>query len=184
MSQNIRVISSRGTSSYILDSSKMDSWIRNKNTIKIISKNQSGQKLTTMRGTKSAWLTDKPKHDKIKPEKITLSVQRGTKKIMSFLTPHISNKNTDKYPTTETLTCNTCKNKIASDVCRFLITHDRNNAPRFFAFHFFSPCWNFEIFCKKYPNLSLTKAGYSISEDIKMSEKSIKDLQSNLSFWI
>ena len=88
-----------------------------------------------------------------------------------------------KIKSTEKLVCNTCMKEIDSEICRILITQNIDNCPQFFSFHFFAPCWNFEDFSQKYSNLALDKVIFSIPENIPMSEKSIKDLQSNLSFW-
>jgi len=136
-----------------------------------------------MRGTNSFWLTDQLKHNLSNPKKTTLLVQRGTKRITTLLNPSLSDKRPRKNPSVDDLTCNTCKNKISFDVCRFLIMRDKNNGPRFFSFHFFSPCWNFEDFFKKYPDLTLDRAGFSVPENTRMSENAIKNLQSNSSFW-
>jgi hypothetical protein len=38
-------------------------------------------------------------------------------------------------------------------------------------------------FCKKYPNLTIDKMNFSVLGN-SISEKGIKDLQNNLSYWI
>jgi len=88
-----------------------------------------------------------------------------------------------KIHTAEKLVCNTCNREIDSEVCRILITHNINLEPQFFSFHFFAPCWNIGDFCQKYPNLTIDKINFSILED-SISEKGIKDLQSNPSYWL
>ncbi len=82
------------------------------------------------------------------------------------------------------LVCNTCKREMDSETCRILITRNVAGEPQFFSFHFFAPCWNIEDFCKKYPNLILDRIGFSILENQSVSENGIKDLQSNLSYWV
>jgi hypothetical protein len=184
MSQKIRMISSRGTSSHILNDSKNILGIRNKNTVKRISKTQSGQRLTTMRGTRCVWLNEQPKQEQISPNKITLVVQRGTKKITLLLNSSLSKKITLKIHTTEKLVCNACNCDIDSEICRTLVTRNANEEPQFFAFHFFFPCWNMHDFFQKHPKLTLDKTAFSIPEDTLVSEHGIKDLQTNLSHWI
>jgi len=92
-------------------------------------------------------------------------------------------KHTKIQPTAK-LVCDTCKKEVDSEMCRILITRNIDGDPQFFSFHFFSSCWNFEDFCQKYPYLTLDRTGFSIPENISMSENSIKDLQSNLSLWV
>lgn len=87
-----------------------------------------------------------------------------------------------KIHTTEKLVCNTCNREIDSEVCRILITHNIDLEPQFFSFHFFAPCWNMRDFCKKYPNLTIDKMNFSVLENL-ISEKGIKDLQNNRSYW-
>lgn len=79
--------------------------------------------------------------------------------------------------------CHTCKNEISSDVSRFLVMHNKDNAPRFFSFHFFFPCWNSKEFFTKYSSWTLARAGFSLSENISMSKKNVQNLQSNEYFW-
>lgn len=81
------------------------------------------------------------------------------------------------------LVCNTCKKEMDSEICRILITYNVDMGPQFFSFHFFHPCWNFENFCLNYPHITLDKMMFSIPENIALSEKGIKDIQNNLSFW-
>ena len=82
------------------------------------------------------------------------------------------------------LVCNTCKREMDSEMCRILITRNIIGEPQFFSFHFFSPCWNIEDFCQKYPNHTLDRVGISILENHSMSENGIKDLQTNSSYWV
>lgn len=177
------MISSRGTSSYLANDSEENLWIRNKNTVKSISKTRTSRKITTMRGTNYLWLTEQTKQNHLNTNKISLLVQRGTKKITIFLNSSLSKKTTIKKPHVENLTCDTCKNKISSDISRYLIMHDKDNAPRFFSIHFFASCWNSEIFFKKYSDWTLDRAGFLILEDTPMTEKGMKALQSDESFW-
>ncbi len=82
------------------------------------------------------------------------------------------------------LVCNTCKREMDSEMCRIVITRNIDGQPQFFSYHFFSPCWNIEDFCQKYPNLILDRVGISILENHSISENGIKDLQTNSSYWI
>ena len=183
--QKIRILSAKGTTSYFVNYSS-NNWIHTKKSdvIKIISTNPSGQKLTTMHGTDSFWLIEQPKYDIcINPKKITLLVEKGTRKITHILDQFFSMEKTTKNYSTEKLVCDTCKEEITSDICRFLVMYDKDGGPCLLSFHFFFPCWNFEDLCQKYPNLTLERAGFTVPENISMHEKSIKDLQNNLSFW-
>jgi len=92
-------------------------------------------------------------------------------------------KKYSKIQSTTKLVCTSCKRIIDSEISRILITYNIDKCPQFFSFHFFSPCWNFEDFCKKHPNLILGKVGFSIPEKNSMSKNGIKDLQSNPSLW-
>ncbi len=60
---------------------------------------------------------------------------------------------------------------------------DKDGGPRLLCFHFFFPCWDFDLLIQKYPNLVIDHAGFSIPENIRMKESSIRDLQKNLEFW-
>ncbi len=88
-----------------------------------------------------------------------------------------------KLQSTAKLVCNTCKKETGSEICRIIITSDIDKNPQFFSYHFFPPCWSFEDFCQKHPNLTLDRIAFSIPENNSMSENSIKDLQNNLTFW-
>ena len=92
-------------------------------------------------------------------------------------------KNTKHY-SSEKHVCSTCKEEIDSEISRILIMCDIDGGPRLLCFHFFFPCWDFELLCQKYPNLVIEKVGFSITENVLIKESSIKDMQENLSFWI
>jgi len=91
-------------------------------------------------------------------------------------------KNTKHY-SSEKHVCSTCKEEIDSEISRILIMRDIDGGPRLLCFHFFFPCWDFELLCQKYPNLIIDKAGFSITKNILIKESSIKDMQKNLEFW-
>ena len=61
--------------------------------------------------------------------------------------------------------------------------HDKDDNPQVFHYHFFFPCWDFELLCKRYPNLTLERVGFSMPENMLVDENAIKDLQNNLNFW-
>jgi len=60
---------------------------------------------------------------------------------------------------------------------------DLDGGPRLLCFHFFFPCWSFELLCQKYPDLIIDKAGFSIPENILIKKNSIKNMQKNLELW-
>ncbi len=91
-------------------------------------------------------------------------------------------KNTTYY-SSEKHVCDTCNEKIDYEISRVMLMHDKDGGPRLLCFHFFFPCWDFDLLIQKYPNLVIGHAGFSIPENIKMKESSIKDLQKNLEFW-
>ena len=80
--------------------------------------------------------------------------------------------------------CSTCKEEIDSEISRILIMRDIDGGPRLLCFHFFFPCWSFELLCKKYPDLIIDKAGFSIPVNILIKKNSIKNMQKNLELWI
>jgi len=88
-----------------------------------------------------------------------------------------------KIQSAEKLVCDTCKKELDLEICRIVITCNVDGGPQFFSFHFFPPCWNFEDFCQKNSDLALDRMLFNIPENISLSENSIKDLQTNLSFW-
>jgi len=105
----------------------------------------------------------------------------GQKRLLS--SSKLSVKKHAKIQSPEKLVCDTCKKEMDLEICRIVITGNVDGGPQFFSFHFFPPCWNFDDFCQENPNLSLDRMLFDIPENMSMSENSIKDLQSNLSFW-
>ena len=87
-----------------------------------------------------------------------------------------------KLYSSEKHVCSTCKEEI-TDISRVLVMSDKDGGPRLLCYHFFFPCWDFEHLCQQYPNLIIDKAGFSIPENILMSDSSINDMQKNLEFW-
>jgi hypothetical protein len=96
---------------------------------------------------------------------------------------HPSVKIHTEIQSTEKLVCDTCKKEMDEEICRIVITSNVDGGPQFFSFHFFAPCWDFEDFCQKNNNLALDRMLFNIPENMSMSENSIKELQTNLSFW-
>jgi len=92
-------------------------------------------------------------------------------------------KNTKHY-SLEKHVCATCNEEIDYEISRVMLMRDKDGGPRLLCFHFFFPCWDFELLIQKYPHLVIDHAGFSIPENIRMQESSIKDLQKNLEFWI
>ncbi len=91
-------------------------------------------------------------------------------------------KNTKHY-SLEKHVCATCNEEIDYEISRVLLMSDKDGGPRLLCFHFFFPCWDFELLIQKYPCLVIDHAGFSIPENIRMKESSIRDLQKNLEFW-
>jgi len=92
-------------------------------------------------------------------------------------------KNTKHY-SSEKHVCSTCKEEIDFEISRILTMRNIDGGPRLFCFHFFPPCWNFELLCQKFPDLIIDNMGFSIPENMLITESSIKDMQENLEFWI
>ena len=91
-------------------------------------------------------------------------------------------KNTKHY-SQEKHVCATCNEEIDYEISRVMLMRDKDGGPRLLCFHFFFPCWDFDLLIQKYPNLVIDHAGFSIPENIRMKESSIRDLQKNLEFW-
>ena len=79
--------------------------------------------------------------------------------------------------------CHTCQEVIDSEISRVILMRNVDRAPRLFFFHFFVPCWDFKALCKKYPNLTLDLAGFSIPNNISLEEKTLRDMQKNIQLW-
>ena len=90
----------------------------------------------------------------------------------------------NKHYSLEKHVCATCNEEIDYEISRVMLMRDKDGGPRLLCFHFFFPCWDFELLIQKYPHLVIDHAGFSIPENIRMKESSIKDLQKNLEFWI
>ena len=92
-------------------------------------------------------------------------------------------KNTKHYSSQKHV-CSTCKEEIDSEISRILIMRDIDGGPRWLCFHFFFPCWSFELLCQKYPDLIIERAGFSIPGNILIKKSSIKNMQKDLELWI
>lgn len=110
----------------------------------------------------------------------TMVIEKGTKRIRVRMQP-ITKKNT-QTDRVQKIVCNACNHEIKSEVCKVVVMCDRDNNPQVFHYHFFFPCWDFEMLCKRYTNLTLEKVGVSIPENILMTENATRDLN-NVDFW-
>ena len=79
--------------------------------------------------------------------------------------------------------CDTCKTEIVDNLCRFCIMRDIDDNPRVLYFHYFFPCWDFDLFCQKYPTLYLDKAGFICNEEFTSDSKCLRYLESDLETW-
>jgi hypothetical protein len=121
-------------------------------------------------------------------QKIKIISAKGTASYFVNYIPTVglfqtSSRKSIQFRSSEKLVCETCKKEIISDISRFLVMHNQDNSPRFFSFHFFSPCWNSEEFFIKYSGWTLAKTGFSLPENMSLSEKGRKNLQSNEFLW-
>jgi hypothetical protein len=121
-------------------------------------------------------------------QKIKIISSKGTSSYFVNYHPTVglfqkSSKKSVQLRSSENLVCETCKQEIISDMSRFLVMYNQDNSPRFFSFHFFSPCWNSEEFFIKYSDWTLAKTGFSLPENMTLSEKGRKNLQNNESLW-
>jgi hypothetical protein len=122
------------------------------------------------------------KHDILAYSKqITLTVEKGTKRISYFPNPKTQLEETRHYSAQKHV-CSTCKEDI-SDISRVLIMRDKDGGPQLLCYHFFFPCWDVEFLFQQYPNLIIDRVGFSIPENLVMSESSIKKIQENQEFW-
>jgi len=80
------------------------------------------------------------KHVRIVSNKVTsIQIINYSPKI-EFFNHYSSKKKLVKIQESVKLVCNTCKKEMNSEICRILITRNKDNCPQFFSFHFFSPC--------------------------------------------
>ena len=80
--------------------------------------------------------------------------------------------------------CETCHAMINDDLQRFCIMRDIDDNPIFLNFHYFFPCWDFNLFCQKYSNLKFITAGFSFDEKFQTNSNFTRQLKSNLELWI
>ena len=131
----------------------------------------------------SFWNHKTPRLDVIANKKVTIIVEKGTKRITQFVNQIIPEGNSIHPYSSEKHICDTCHQEIGSNISRTLIMRDKDEGPRLLCFHFFFPCWDFKLLVQKYPKLKIDKTGFSIPETIPLKIKSIKNMQSNLDFW-
>lgn len=110
----------------------------------------------------------------------TRVIEKGTKRIRVRIHP-ITKKNT-QTDRVQKIVCNACNHEIKSEICKVVVMCDRDNNPQVFHYHFFFPCWDFEMLCKRHMNLTLEQVGVSIPENMLMTENAILDLNS-VDFW-
>lgn len=91
-------------------------------------------------------------------------------------------KDFKKDNSSESHVCNTCIKEIV-DISRILIMRDKDLGPHLMFFHFFYPCWDWELLCQQFPNLKIDQVGFSFPESMDMSEDSIQKLKSRLELW-
>ena len=73
---------------------------------------------------------------------------------------------------------------LCDNLYRFCILRDIDDNPRVLYFHYFFPCWDFDLFCQKYTTFHLDKVGFICNEEFTSDSKYLKHLQSDLETWI
>ena len=141
------------------------------------------QKITLLlnKGTSSYQKYHSPKKKEVYNNLQTIIIEKGTKRIRVRVHPVI--KKDTQTNRVQKLVCNTCNEEIGSDICKVLVMRNKDDSPQALHYHFFFPCWDFEILCKRYPNWAIDRVGVSIPENIFMTESAISNLQNNLDFW-
>lgn len=135
---------------------------------------------SSSKGTSSHKEFYSPKNKKPYQDLQTIVVEKGTKRIRVRVYPTVKNTQTDLV---QKIMCNACNQEIKSEICKVLVMRNKDDNPQIFHYHFFFPCWNFEVLCKRYPNLTLERVGVSIPENILMTQNAISNLKNNLDFW-
>jgi hypothetical protein len=150
--------------------------------LKIKSKNPHVQKFD-ISDVNSFWNHKTPKLDVVANKKITLTAEKGTKRLTYYINEIISEEKAISQYSSEKNICDTCHKEIGSDISRTVLMRDRDGGPRLLCFHFFFPCWDFKLLVQKHPNLTMDKAGFSVPGTIALKEISIKEMQNSLDFW-
>lgn len=133
--------------------------------------------------TNSFWNNKNPKLDVIANKKITLTVEKGTKRITHIINQIISDEKSIRQYSSEKNICDTCHQEIGSNISRTLLMRDKDGGPRLLCFHFFFPCWDFPLLVQKYSDMTIDKTGFSVPATVVLKDRSIKEMQNNLDFW-
>lgn len=78
--------------------------------------------------------------------------------------------------------CDTCKSPIEFLPYRILTMKDMEGFPKTLRFHYFYPCWDFDLVCQKYPNYEIVHAGFSCDLET-ITPKILKNLRKNEFLW-
>jgi len=80
--------------------------------------------------------------------------------------------------------CETCNEEIGFNISKILILKDKDDGRKFLSFHFFFPCWDIDLLCQKYPNMTIDRIGFSFPQGMSISEDAVSKIKKNLEYWI
>ena len=80
--------------------------------------------------------------------------------------------------------CETCNEEIGLNISKILILKDKDGGRKFLSFHFFFPCWDIDLLCQKYPNMTIDRTGFSFPQGMSISEDAISKIKKSLEYRI
>jgi hypothetical protein len=83
----------------------------------------------------------------------------------------------------EKLICDTCRMRIDFLPSRVLILRNKDGYRLLLNFHYFFPCWDFELFCQKYKDCEIIHAGFIYDSD-EFNVQTLKNITQNEYLWI
>ncbi|CAD6521956.1 conserved hypothetical protein [metagenome] len=111
----------------------------------------------------------------------TIIVEKGTKRIR--VRRHPTQKESVRTDKIQKIVCDSCNSEIGSNICKVVLMHNKDGGPQVLHYHFFFPCWDFELLVKKFKNFTLDRVGVSVPEDIIITKTAMIDLKNNFEYW-
>ncbi len=80
--------------------------------------------------------------------------------------------------------CTTCNCEIQDSFSRVINTVDKSGNLIALHYHYFSPCWDLDLFCQAYPHHRIASAGFSFDSKVLPNPKQLRNMKKNLDLWI
>ena len=80
--------------------------------------------------------------------------------------------------------CATCNCKIQDSFSRIVNIIDMPGNLTVLYYHYFFPCWDFDLICQTFPNYKIDSAGFSFDSEVLPDPKKLRNMKKNMDLWV